>query len=354
MARDPVTDKAAWDDLLAHRPGVGELNGQGEYDARDDRSYFTLDQNILTPDQVQALPQPQWLIKGLLVRNTLALLWGEWNSNKTFLAMTWAGYIGAGNWWLGREVTRAKVLYVAGEGVAGLGARVAAYKTGHRTNNTMHGVEFHHGRIDLLDGKSMHALEQLCRDREYGLIIWDTIARMMPGADENSSKEMSLVVDALESLRMTVGCGSLILHHGTKDGGSARGVSPLLGACDTELKTLAVDQALTLKCLQQRDAERCDDIKLWREQVSGTGSATIVDGIGKVGPTTAPSDRLVLDTFAQAKPGAYTIKELASSCGAPEKTIETAVARMYMRGDLLRRSRGNAQEYWPAHAGSSP
>jgi hypothetical protein len=307
-------------------------------------AYTRLLGRVLDPGQVKALPDPEWLIQGLLVKNTLALLWGEWNSMKTFLALTWAGYIGSGSHWLHRPVHKCQVLYVAGEGVAGLKARVAAFENGHMIYG-MPGVEFHHGRINLLDRVEMAALERLVRQRGYELIVWDTIARMMPGADENSAKDVSAMVDTLENLRLTGGCGSLVLHHGTKDGGSARGMSPLLGACDTELKTVADGQHLTLKCLQQRDAERADDISLWRELVANTGSATIVDGIGKIPVGRSPLEQRILDELRNNPLIPYTRVDMSCSVTCSDSAANKVLFSLFKEGICSRVRRGSGWEY---------
>ena len=269
-----------------------------------------MDGRHLTPEQVKVLPAPSWLIDGWLVRNSLSMLWGEWNAGKSFLALTWAGFIGIGSWWLGQEVEQTKVLYVAGEGVAGLGPRIAAYEKGHQVYN-MQGVGFIHGRVNILALEEMAELSQLCADEHYELIVWDTIARMMPGADENSAREMSLVVDRLDQLRTDVGCGSLVLHHSTKGGSTARGMSAYLGACDTELTLSAFDQSMTLTCLQQRDAERPGDRLLWRESVAGTNSATVIDGVGQTQVSLNRNDDVVRAAMRSSIPGEdFSVAEL--------------------------------------------
>jgi hypothetical protein len=317
-----------------------------DWDDGPDRAVFDLAQRHLTPEQVEALPAPQWLLDGWLVRNTLALLWGEWNAGKSFLALTWAGFIGSPQCahWLNCPLQRAKVLYVAGEGVAGLGPRIKAFKTGHNLPD-MAGVGFIHGRINLLDPAQMLALARLCADVGYELIVWDTIARMLPGADENSSKEMSLVVDALDQLRSEVGTGSLALHHATKDGGAARGISPYLGACDTELKLIADEQAITLTCLQQRDADRPDPLNLWREPVPKTGSATIVDGTGKKQVTRSPGEQRVLDIFQNLPKGSYSVKEIDAKNVSSTSSTERALFRLWTQGFLVRSPQGNGYRY---------
>ena len=71
-------------------------------------------------------------------------------------------------------------------------------------------------------------LAELVTDSGYGLVVLDTLARCMVGADENSAKDCGEVVDALVRLREhTAGGRGVILgvHHTGKDGKTFRGSS---------------------------------------------------------------------------------------------------------------------------------
>jgi hypothetical protein len=145
----------------------------------------------------------------------------------------------------------------------------------------MPGVTLHAGSINLLDRGEVSGFAQGVAEAGYGFIIIDTLARSMPGGDENSAKDVGMVVDALDTVRQASGAAVFALHHPTKEGSSARGISAYLGACDTELEVSAVGTQLTVKCHQQRDDAKPDPITLSLEPVAGTGSATLVDGRGK-------------------------------------------------------------------------
>jgi hypothetical protein len=235
---------------------------------------------LRSPEQVKAMPAPRYLIDGLMVENSLGLVWGPWGSGKTFLNLAWAGFVGSGSWWLGREVTQTKVLWVAGEGVAGLGKRIMAFEHGHGIYG-MHGVTFHHGRINLMDKGAVAGFAEGVAEGGYGLIFLDTLARCMPGGDENSAKDVGQVVEALDTVRHTTNAAVWALHHSTKEGSGARGISAYLGACDTELEVSATGNIVTITTHQQRDAEKGAPITLSLEPVNGTNSATVFDAAGK-------------------------------------------------------------------------
>ena len=121
------------------------IRGLPALDAPDEdaaaRALLSFQSRLRTPAEVKAMPRPSYLLDGLIVENTLGLMWGPWGSCKTFLALAWAGFVGSGSWWLGRPVTKTKVLYVAcrrrrGTGATHRGLRAGAAHLPHARRHT--------------------------------------------------------------------------------------------------------------------------------------------------------------------------------------------------------------------------
>jgi RecA-family ATPase len=83
---------------------------------------------LLTRAELYNLPEPSWLIDGLLPTNALAVLYGLHASGKTFVALSMALSIAAGHQWCGKATKSGSVLYVAAEGLRGLIFRMQAYE----------------------------------------------------------------------------------------------------------------------------------------------------------------------------------------------------------------------------------
>src|SRR5205085_1304830 len=66
------------------------------------------------------------LVKGLLNRGGMSVLYGESNSGKSFVGLDLGYHIGKGVPWCGRKVHRGAVVYLAAEGGAGIYARLGA------------------------------------------------------------------------------------------------------------------------------------------------------------------------------------------------------------------------------------
>ena len=70
------------------------------------------------------------------------------------------------------------------------------------------------------------------------LIVIDTLARCMPGADENSARDMGMVIEGLTRLSEKVPSAAIMfVHHAGKGGsGDMRGSTALIGGVDLELR----------------------------------------------------------------------------------------------------------------------
>lgn len=244
--------------------------------------------NFTRIDQIQILPV-DWLITGWLVADTLACIVGPSGIGKTFIAIDWACCVATGRPWCDQPTVQGAVFYLAGEGMSGIRKRTKAWELA--TGSCMDGAPFYvaDGLPFLVDDENadevVAAIEEIvnCLLAESGhqprLIVIDTVARAMSGAEENSAKDMGGFVQSLDKLRKRWGATVLVLHHtglspDTKTRG--RGSSALRGALDSEflIKPLKSDQdqdaamafsptgAIELSATKCKDWDSPDSIRL--------------------------------------------------------------------------------------------
>lgn len=207
-------------------------------------------------DAIMHTPEVAYLVEGMLATASLAEMHGPPASGKSFVAIDLALSIAAGRPFCGRPVSRVPVVYVAPEGQAGLRQRVIAWKAQHQEINTV-GVHFLPATVNLMDSAAVAGLigEINRLSLAAGLIVFDTLHRSMPGGDENSAKDIGLVIANIDRIRVAMGACVLLVHHTRKDGDAERGSTSIRGAMDTMLGVRKEGRRLTITCEKQKDAE---------------------------------------------------------------------------------------------------
>jgi len=85
--------------------------------------------------------------------------------------------------------------------------------------------------------------------------VVDTLARCTVGADENSGRDMSAVVDALDRVRMVIGSCVDVVHHSGKDlARGMRGHTSLLASLDTSIACTRTRSGITAFVEKQKNA----------------------------------------------------------------------------------------------------
>lgn len=199
-------------------------------------------------------PTENWLIKGYLALDSLALIFGDPGCGKSFLAIDIAGHVATGSPWRGQKVRRGKVLYIAGEGRNGLARRFKAWFDHH--DEPPRNIDLLTHPIQLTDPASTAALVAKIRERPDTptLIVIDTINRNYGPGDENATADMTAAVASLDALRMATGATLLGLHHsGHAEKGRGRGSSVLRAAMDCEYALEKFDKTMQLNCTKAKD-----------------------------------------------------------------------------------------------------
>ncbi|WP_460359563.1 AAA family ATPase, partial [Mycobacterium sp. ZZG] len=226
---------AAYSESFCGDPGPSEPPPEPDVE-RTQRARTALADLLLTRSALRGLPDPEPLIDGVLDQGTLALLYGRWGSGKSFIALDWAASVATGRPWQNRACEKRRVLYVAAEGAFGLKGRVDAWERGWDELVTDGELDILPRPINLTRLAELSALTALIQERRYGLVVLDTLARCMVGADENSAKDCGQVVDALTGIRESTldGRGVVLgVHHTGKDGRTLRGSSAFEAGADT-------------------------------------------------------------------------------------------------------------------------
>lgn len=326
------------------------INGSYNYQApgKPRRTFY------LEPfEDIQFIGGEEWLVKRVLPRRGVAVIFGKSQSFKSFVALDLACRIAAGWEWAGLKVAQAPVIYIAAEGAAGTRKRKVGWTW--TNSNVPDKLPF---RL-ISDAPNLGAAEgdlpDLIRSVEEagiapGVLFVDTLAQTLGGGDENGSGMVQYIANA-QALSQRFDCLVVVIHHvGLGDDQRLRGHSSLHGAvdaqilCERKAGTLATE--LKLQKLKDEDADRTFSAVLARaiigyDEDDDEISTLVVESITEDNSPKAakpkekripPNMRLLMDVVVFVTSGAgFEFKPYANGPAVRAATEQAIRAEYYKR-----------------------
>jgi hypothetical protein len=240
---------AAWPDGGEIMRAVFSADPEEEHPPEPHRRF-----RVMSVADIIAIEAPSWRIDGLLQQGALSLLYSPAGGGKTFGALAMAFSIATGRDCFGFTAQPATVAYLVAEGLGGMGVRVRAYLEHHGVEQPTN-LHFLAGVISLMDATQVLELIAELRRLKVEVLFVDTLARSMDGGDENSTRDMSLVIANVEMIRQQLGCEIVLVHHSGHNAERERGSSALRAAVDTKLALSGTADELVLTVEKHRDWE---------------------------------------------------------------------------------------------------
>lgn len=206
-------------------------------------------------------PKNNWLIKDLIEKGTIGMLFGAPASGKSFIATDLAFCVATGKNFANNSVSKGQVVYLAGEGINGLSKRFKALEEKYQTKTS--DIFISNMPASLMCKQSaediVKEIDNICPNP--ALIIVDTLHRNFGGGDENSAKDVGKLMVVLTSIINHTGATILLVHHcGHGAGDRARGSSSLKAAVDVEYKVTKDADVVTMKNTKVKDFEEPEPI----------------------------------------------------------------------------------------------
>lgn len=278
-----------------------------EFRERSDNCFV---RTVLGIHEVSAHTDSQYLVKGLIERESFVVLYGPPGSGKTFLALEMLRCIATGELFFDRSVHAGAVLYIASEGGRSVERRLFGLCQERMASRdlTMVPMALIPQPIMLNSLNAAQEIESIVEAGKsledwYGkrlqLLVVDTLSRSIPGGNENDAGVMSAVVHNCKEMMRELECGVLLVHHSGKDQSQgARGHSSLLAAVDSELRIKRNGLVRDLYADKQRDGEegqqlsfKLDRIEIGRDEDGDPVTTCVVvdsgielDPRGKISP----------------------------------------------------------------------
>jgi RecA-family ATPase len=182
------------------------------------------------------LPPPEYIVDGWVEDQALSAIIGPSGVGKSAVVLDMACSIAMGIPWQGKTTKRSRVLYIAGEGGTGAAQRVKAWEAEH---NLDVGEDLFMITEAVLIGSKDRELWSWLADQvkahDIRLVIFDTLARMALGLEENSASDMGNAVARFDRLRRDANTGVMVVHHTARGATHGRGSTAILGALDSEV-----------------------------------------------------------------------------------------------------------------------
>ena len=173
------------------------------------------DELLLDMAQLRAAAgEVRWLIKYLLPADSVGLAFGASGTFKSFIILDLALHVAHGLTWCGRKTIKSPVVYLAGEGGAGVWNRIDAW---HRAHGLEMPENFRVCKVPLLLDQAQQSvlLKRAIASLPFAprLIVIDTQSQTFSG-DENAATEVAGYYRRLSSdLREPTGATVLVIHH---------------------------------------------------------------------------------------------------------------------------------------------
>lgn len=209
-----------------------------------------------TIEQFAVLQSNGWLIKNVIPRAELCMIYGPPGSGKTFAALDMGMAVARhAPQWGSERVKGGRVVYVCAEAPAGFRNRIMAYmqrhELAHQDLTSFQVIDDVPNLLSLNDHKSVAA-----KIDKADLIFIDTLSSVISGGDENAGKDMNILVSNCKALaRATNATVVLIGHSGKNADNGHRGWSGMLGAVDAEIRVEAQGTAHTMTVTKQKEGE---------------------------------------------------------------------------------------------------
>lgn len=191
--------------------------------------------------QEKDFPDQEWLVEGIIPAKAITVIYGHGGVYKTRLTMDMIISAAAEKLWLDKFMTKKiKALFVDEENTEELlwrqfeqleapsGLPIGIY--------TMEDI--------VISDEYLNAILQKCKTHSIDVVVFDPLAYIINGANENDAAVMAMLLKKFQILTKE-GVAVILLHHSNKSD-SFRGSSAILGAVGSMIHIKLDDNVLTL------------------------------------------------------------------------------------------------------------
>lgn len=185
----------------------------------------------------------EFLIDGLFSLGDKSVIGGPSQSGKSFLAIEAGMCVATGREFFGAKVKPGLVVYQAGEGARGVKKRLRAWRRHHSVQFSRETpFVLLRSAIDIYkpDGDTTPLIDEIKQiaamyEMPLRMVVIDTLATASGGAEENSSRDMGMVMANIAKINEATGAHVCLVHHMNAGGTKLRGSTAIYANVDQVL-----------------------------------------------------------------------------------------------------------------------
>jgi AAA domain len=213
---------------------------------------------------------PPYLVKGLIPRTGLTVIWGPPKCGKSFWTFDLMMHVALGWGYRGRRVRQGHVVYCALEGAEGFRARIEAFRQAKMAEGVADVPFFLIATPIALaadHGFLVAAIRATLGTTPLAVVVIDTLNRSIAGS-ESDDRDMAAYIQAADAIRDTFKCAVIVVHHCGIDATRPRGHTSLTGAADAQIavKSDAADDII-VAVEYMKDGPASEEIISWLEPI---------------------------------------------------------------------------------------
>lgn len=232
--------------------------------------------HLLSYAEMEAMPEPEWLVDGLIQKRSTALMFGKSNSFKSFLAIDIGLSVDSGRDWHGHAVSEGGVLFVATEGANGVGRlRIPTWYQHHAVPDEDRRAFLYPQEICLDTADDVSELIKAMNIRgNFSLVVIDIFGGSMKGSEIEDKTARAWVHGIQRILRETGASVLVVAHTGWQDDTRARMHTHFWGSFDSRLRMEGDKDALTATLTIERHKD-ADSSGSWGFRMVSAGASLV-------------------------------------------------------------------------------
>ena len=290
--------------------------------------------------------EPTWIVDGVISDQMVSIFYGDSGCGKTWVCLDMIICVSIGVEWIGKKTIQSNSLIIDEEsGKRRLKKRIKKIMEGHDAGIDAPFYFRTMKRMDIRDKIQLEDLKFFIREKNIKLVLIDALMEIVPGADENATKEMNPPLMNLREIAEETGVSIVIIHHSGKlESSQFRGSSAIKGAVDLMIKITKEKEdgnKIKMETTKVRDTE---NFKLNAEMNFLEESFYLSESIATDEPQKKKMTKIKIDIlkYIFKNSGCQSHEIVSNIVGYAQRTISKNLDYLCADGYLIKKLVGNS------------